>query len=170
MFYMDVAKVDLDVAYTCMLQAYVLSVSGVSYVCYKCFIWMLHMFAIATHVFLSFFWCLQVIQLFRMYVANISSRCCKSRSGVAHVAMGPTSRSRLLQLLRRRRAGADGPSCMHVGSRAGTSGLHVLSGPRTAPRACTWEMERARAVPTCGWAMYGQRGPCMGAVTVPSRR
>jgi hypothetical protein len=31
MFYLDVAKVDLDVAYTCMLQAYVLSV-------FRCFI------------------------------------------------------------------------------------------------------------------------------------
>jgi hypothetical protein len=32
-FYLDVAKVDLDVAYTCMLLAYVSSVLGVSYVC-----------------------------------------------------------------------------------------------------------------------------------------
>jgi hypothetical protein len=44
-FYLDVSKVDLDVAYICMLQAYVSSVSGVSYVCCKCFIRMLHMFA-----------------------------------------------------------------------------------------------------------------------------
>ena len=34
MFYLDVAKVDLDVAYTCMLQAYVL----------RCFIRMLQVF------------------------------------------------------------------------------------------------------------------------------
>jgi hypothetical protein len=34
-FYLGVAKVDLDVAYTYMLQVYV---SGVSYVCCKCFI------------------------------------------------------------------------------------------------------------------------------------
>jgi len=40
-FHLDVAKVDLDVAYKCMLQAYVSCVSGVSYVCCKCFIWML---------------------------------------------------------------------------------------------------------------------------------
>jgi hypothetical protein len=38
----SVAKVDLNVAYACMLQAYISSVSGV---CCKCFIWMLHMFA-----------------------------------------------------------------------------------------------------------------------------
>jgi len=54
-FYLDVSKVDLDVTYTCMLQAYVLSVSrrfvrmfasassgcciaNVSDVCFKCFI------------------------------------------------------------------------------------------------------------------------------------
>ena len=36
-FHLDVAKVDLDVAYTCMLQVNVSSVSGVSYVCCKCF-------------------------------------------------------------------------------------------------------------------------------------
>jgi hypothetical protein len=83
-FSLDVAKVYLDVAYTCMLQAYiftcfihmlkvfyldvayilqwlhtcfqvflgvckcvfqtyVISVSAVSDICYKCFIWMLHM-------------------------------------------------------------------------------------------------------------------------------
>jgi hypothetical protein len=71
-FYLNVAKVDLDVAYTCILQAYVSSVSGVSYVCCKCFIWMLHIFAMATHMFS---WCfrrmLQVFQLFRTYVASI---------------------------------------------------------------------------------------------------
>jgi hypothetical protein len=28
----------------------------------------------------------QVFQLFRRYITSVSSRCCKSRSGVAHVA------------------------------------------------------------------------------------
>jgi hypothetical protein len=32
MFYLNVAKVDLDVAYTCMLQAYVQVFLGVSYI------------------------------------------------------------------------------------------------------------------------------------------
>ena len=36
-FYLDVAKVYLDVAYTCMLQAYALSVSGVCDECIKYF-------------------------------------------------------------------------------------------------------------------------------------
>jgi hypothetical protein len=54
-FYLDVAKVDLDVAYTCMLQAYVKCFSDVSYVCYKYFIWMLHMFCNSFHLFLSVF-------------------------------------------------------------------------------------------------------------------
>jgi hypothetical protein len=34
----------------------------------------------------------QVFQLFRTYVASVSSRCCKSRSGVADVAMRVKSR------------------------------------------------------------------------------
>jgi hypothetical protein len=37
-FYIDVARVDRDVAHTCMLQAYDLSVSDVSIICCKCFI------------------------------------------------------------------------------------------------------------------------------------
>ena len=36
-FCLDVAKVDVDVVYTCMLQAYVSSVSGVLYVCLQVF-------------------------------------------------------------------------------------------------------------------------------------
>jgi hypothetical protein len=36
-FYLNVAKVDLDVAYTSMLQTYVSSVLGVSYVCLQVF-------------------------------------------------------------------------------------------------------------------------------------
>jgi hypothetical protein len=45
-FYKDVIKVDQDVAYvamgyTRMFQVYVLNVSFVSDICYKCFIWML---------------------------------------------------------------------------------------------------------------------------------
>ena len=102
-FYLDVAKVDLYVAYTCMLQVYVSSVSGVSYVCCKCFIWILHMFCNGYHAIHVFSWCfrriLQVFQLFWTYVASISSRCCKNRYDVAHVVVGPTCRSRLLQLL-----------------------------------------------------------------------
>jgi len=53
--------------------------------------------------FLVFYKCfrrmLQVFQLFRTYVANVFSRCCKSRSSVAHVAMWPIYSSCLLQLL-----------------------------------------------------------------------
>jgi hypothetical protein len=53
------------------------------------------MFAMATHVFSSFFllfckcfrYTLQAFQLFRTHVANVSSECYKSRLGVAHVAM-----------------------------------------------------------------------------------
>jgi hypothetical protein len=57
-FYLDVAKVDLGVAYTCMLQEYVSSVSDVSYVCCKCFIWMFHMFCDGYQVFYKCFICM----------------------------------------------------------------------------------------------------------------
>jgi hypothetical protein len=67
----DVAKIYLDVAYTCMLQAYVSSVSGVSYVCCKCFIWMLHKFCKGyKHIFLVF-------QMYVASVSNVSNLCCK---------------------------------------------------------------------------------------------
>jgi hypothetical protein len=61
-FHLDVTKVDLDCAYTCMLHAYV---SSVSYVCCKCFIWMSHMFAM---IFKS-----GVLQVFHTHVLSISS-------------------------------------------------------------------------------------------------
>jgi hypothetical protein len=86
-FHLDVAKVDLDVAYTYMLQEYVSSVSGVSYIYCQCFIRILHMFAMVFKCFLGF---LQVFQTFVANVAvvsniccNVSSRYCKSRSSVA---------------------------------------------------------------------------------------
>ena len=66
--------------FICMLQVFHL------YVCngYK------HVFKF----FLVFCKCfrrmLQVFHLFLMYVASVSSGCCKNRSGVAYVAMGPT--------------------------------------------------------------------------------
>jgi hypothetical protein len=42
-FYLNVTKLDLDVAYTCMLQAYVFKCFQAfhTYVC-KCFIWILY--------------------------------------------------------------------------------------------------------------------------------
>jgi hypothetical protein len=38
----------------CMLQVFVSSVSGVSYVCWKCIIWMLHVFAMVFECFEAF--------------------------------------------------------------------------------------------------------------------
>jgi hypothetical protein len=72
----------LDVAYTCMLLAYVSSVSGVSYVCCKCFIWMLHMFATVFKCFQSF--CFKCFTCLLLYVATVVSGCFKSRLGAAH--------------------------------------------------------------------------------------
>jgi hypothetical protein len=95
-----------------LFQTYVASVSlGCCKSVSGVFICMLQVFYLDacngyTHVFkffLVFYKCArhmwQVFHLFRTYVASISSRCYKSRSGVTHVAMGPTCRSRLLQLL-----------------------------------------------------------------------
>jgi hypothetical protein len=73
-----------------MFYTYITSVSSGCCIC----------FPMATHVFS---WCfrrmLQVFQLFRTYVASISSKCCKTRFDVAHVAVEPIYRKRLLQLL-----------------------------------------------------------------------
>jgi hypothetical protein len=63
-FYLNIAKIDLNVTYTCMLQAYV---SSVSYVCCKCFIWMLYMFVMSFKCFKVFCKCLQT------YVAIVSA-------------------------------------------------------------------------------------------------
>jgi hypothetical protein len=54
----------LDVAYTCMLQAYISSVSDVLYVCYKCFTWMLY-------IFCNGYKC--VFLVLQMYVTNVST-------------------------------------------------------------------------------------------------
>jgi hypothetical protein len=59
---------------------------------------------------------LQVFQLFRTYVASVSSKYCKSRSGVTHVALRPIYHSPMLQLL----------ACLHArgfgGARAAGAG------------------------------------------------
>ena len=93
-FYLDVVKVDRDVAYFVMainicckctfqmfylfFQTYVASVIWILYMFDTMLIWMLHIFAIASHVFSGVF-CncfirmFQVFQLFRTYVASVSS-------------------------------------------------------------------------------------------------
>jgi hypothetical protein len=90
-----------------MLQVFYLDVAYVSHICCKCFMWMLYMFhiyvanissgccicfAMATHMFS---WrMLQVFQLLLDVCCKcVSSRCYKSRSGVAHVVVGPICRS-----------------------------------------------------------------------------
>ena len=104
-----------------MLQAYVSSVSGLSYVCCKCF------------------------NCFQMYVASVSTECCKSRSGVTHAANRTTCRSSLMQLLGLHRAGAESPR------------LHAR-GKRT-------RHERSLCVvgQVGGASGPGARGPCVGA-------
>jgi hypothetical protein len=69
-FYLDIAKLDWDVAYI--------------YIC-KCFMCFHIFFNGYIRVFKFFLVCLLV------YVASVSSRCCKSRLSVAHIAMHVSS-------------------------------------------------------------------------------
>jgi hypothetical protein len=100
-----------------VFQVFHTYVANVSWGCCICLQW-LHM---CFQVFLVFYKCfrhmLQVFQLFRMYVASVSSGGCRSRSGVAHVAIGPTCHSRLC-------------SCSGAAKRA-----------QTVPCTCAWEAE-----------------------------
>jgi hypothetical protein len=80
---------------------------------------------------------LQVFQLFRTYIVSVSSGCYKTRSGVVHVALGPSCCNCLLQLLGRRR------SRVHAhGKRRG----HERSRVRAGGTDLAWarEMEQAR--------------------------
>jgi hypothetical protein len=91
LFYLYVAKVDLDVVYTSMLQAYVSSIFQVFHMyLYKCFISMLNMFAMVfkcfSDVFLQVFQtlCFKCFICFLLYVVTLTSGYFKSRSSVAH--------------------------------------------------------------------------------------
>jgi hypothetical protein len=67
-FYLDVACCK---GYTRMLKVYVSNVSSVLDVCYKCFIWMLHMaiYICCKHLFI-------MLHLFQTYIASVLSECC----------------------------------------------------------------------------------------------
>jgi hypothetical protein len=95
--------------YRRILQPFVPNVSVVSDICCTCFIWVLHTFHIMLQVVnsdvayvlqwlhtcfprVSDLYC-KCFQLFWTYVANVSSRYYKIRSGVAHVAVGPINSS-----------------------------------------------------------------------------
>jgi hypothetical protein len=71
-FYLNVAKLDRDVAYICKcFRCFHTYVASVSSCC-------LHMFVMATHLFSSFF--SGVLQVFQTYVARVSALsdiCCK---------------------------------------------------------------------------------------------
>jgi hypothetical protein len=77
-FYLDVEKVDLNVAYIYMLH---------SYVCCKCFIWMLHMFAMIFKCFSDVFAnvseaCFKCFICLLLYVTIVVSVCFKNKLGV----------------------------------------------------------------------------------------
>jgi hypothetical protein len=81
-FYLDIAKVDLDIAYTCTLQAYVFECFHVflTYVC-RCFIWMLYMFTMVFKCFQTF---LQVFYLSFLYVTTVTSESFKNKLDITH--------------------------------------------------------------------------------------
>jgi len=88
-FYLDVAKVDLDVAYTCMLQAYVSSVLScficmfisVSSECCICLQWFSNVFQAFSQVFQTL---VSSVLFVFFYVATVASGYFKSRSDVTH--------------------------------------------------------------------------------------
>jgi hypothetical protein len=112
-FYLNVAKVDLNVAmsiHVCckhlfqmylMVSDYVASVLSGYCICYHTYVASVSSgCCIYLQCLSSGFKCLrrmlQVFQLFRTYVESVSSGYCKSRFNVVHVAMESTCRSRLL--------------------------------------------------------------------------
>jgi hypothetical protein len=70
-FYINVVKVDRDVAHVAMMFLSVCPkcFSSVLDVCCKCFIWMLHIHACCKHIF-------QVFHVSHTYVVSILSGCC----------------------------------------------------------------------------------------------
>jgi hypothetical protein len=85
-FHLDITKVDLNVVYTCMLQAYVSNVRlfqgfhlDVAYI-----LQWLHIFFPVFQTYVE-----NVSAVLQMYIASVSSEYCKSRLGVTHVALGP---------------------------------------------------------------------------------
>jgi hypothetical protein len=83
-FVLNVSTVFLDICCNCVY----LDVVYVSGICCKCFIWMLCMFYMVfkcfSYVFASVLdACFKCFICLQMYVASVTSRCFKSRSGVA---------------------------------------------------------------------------------------
>jgi hypothetical protein len=83
-FYIDVAKVDMDVAQRYVASVYS-NVSSVLDVCCKCFVWMLHMFqwiyTYVTSVYSKCFICFRrMLQTYVINVSPVSEVCCRSAS------------------------------------------------------------------------------------------
>jgi len=83
-YVLNVSSVFLDVCCKCVY----LDVAYVSYICCKCFIWMLRMFYNGFQVFLGVFTsvsdsCFKCFICLQTYVPSVTSGCFKNRSGVA---------------------------------------------------------------------------------------
>jgi hypothetical protein len=129
--YLDVVKVDLDVAYTCMLQTYVSSVLGISYVCLQVF-------------YLDVAYVSMVFKCFSGVFASVSDTC------VSFVFF------RMLQLLHLDILKVD--RVLHIGCvwevgwrRGRRPGRR---GPNAGMLACELDALGARSLPV--WALFGR--------------
>jgi hypothetical protein len=155
MFYLDVAKVNLDVAYACMLQAYV---SNVSYICCKYFIWMLHMFCNGyKRVFLVFqtyvaSWsknvCCKCFNYFDVYCEYFHLDITKIDFGVAHVAVGPNCNRHLMQLLCPPVCAWVWRGCHNASAGHEACAVHGAGAGHGAAWAPTWSKHNRRGVRT----------------------
>jgi hypothetical protein len=83
-----------------MLQVFYLDVAYISHICCKCFIWMLHMFAMVFKCFASVSdVCCKSFNYFERMLQVFDLDVVKKDLSVAHVAIGLTCCSCLLQLL-----------------------------------------------------------------------
>jgi hypothetical protein len=98
-------------------------------------------FEMATHVFLSCFrHMLQVSQLFWVYVANVSSICCKSRSGVHMLQWTPSTTATCCSFKACLHArGCEGARAIGMGNHAGTDRDRAVQ-----------DMEQAQDTKQCG--------------------
>jgi hypothetical protein len=181
---MDVAKVDQDVAYIAMVihlcckrlspMFYLFSdicCKCVSSGCCICFTHMLQVFHLDVAYVLqwlhtSFSWCfrrlLQVFQLFRTYVISVSSRCCKSRSSIAHITVGHICSNHLLRPTSMRVGVEGAPRCGRR-TRCGAS-PHVKQAQQAQAFRTIWALDvliwKSQNVYSLEWMDYNNHTSC----------
>jgi hypothetical protein len=139
-FCLDVAKVDMNVAYTCMLQAYISSV-------FRCFIRMLASVSFGCCIYLQWFsnvfldvfasvsdTCFRCFICLLLYVATVVSRCFKSRLSVANRMRVGNGRQRGRRPgWRARRPGWDEPTAGALSREPDTTDARSLCAAASGP-------------------------------------